>query len=81
MKTGYGRLLNIILEPYARFDHHEGSFYLVNNPFPEENIHPGPYKIGKNVEDANNYRIGHSLAQRIIDQCKKYPTENSCINF
>ena len=26
--------------------------------------------MGKRVEDANTYRIGHPLAQRIIDKCK-----------
>ena len=69
------------LAPFAEFNHHEGSFYLVNNPFPEENINPGPYKIGKNIDDANTYRIGHSLAQRIIQACKIYQTEDSELLF
>ncbi|OGP63802.1 MAG: hypothetical protein A2V65_03405 [Deltaproteobacteria bacterium RBG_13_49_15] len=58
------------LEPYARFDGDNHSFTLIQNPFPNEKIHPGPYRIGKNIEDANIYRIGHPLAQRIIEQCK-----------
>lgn len=59
------------LQPYAQFDGSDNSFILVRNPFPEEHIHPGPYRIGKNIEDANTYRVGHPLAQRIIDECKK----------
>ncbi len=57
------------LAPYARFDGAGYSFTLERNPFPEEAIHPGPYRMGRNVEDANTYRIGHPLAQRILAQC------------
>ncbi len=58
------------LSSYARFDNDDHSFTLVQNPFPNEKIYPGPYRIGKNIEDANIYRIGHPLAQKIIEQCK-----------
>jgi len=58
------------LEPYARFDHGDHSFTLLKNPFANAAIHPGPYKIGKHVDDANIYRMGHPLAQRIIEKCK-----------
>jgi hypothetical protein len=43
---------------------------LRSNPFPHEKIHPGPYRIGKSIDDVNVYRPGHPLAQRIIGQCK-----------
>ena len=58
------------LEPYADFAGDEHSFTLRANPFSNETIHPGPYSMGKNVEDANIYRVGHPLAQRVIDKCK-----------
>ncbi len=58
------------LDPYADFITGDHSFTLRQNPFPEEKIHSGPYKVGKNIEDANIYRIGHPLAQRIINSCK-----------
>lgn len=54
----------------ADFSDHEYSFSLKTNPFPGEDIDPGPYKIGKNVEDAHVYRPGHSLAQRILNEVK-----------
>jgi ERCC4-related helicase len=54
----------------AEFNADEHSFMLKHNPFPNTVIHPGPYRIGKNVDDANIYRIGHPLAQKIIDHCK-----------
>jgi ERCC4-related helicase len=62
------------LEPYADFLTGDHSFTLRENPFPGEKIHRGPYKAGKNIEDANIYRIGHPLAQRIINSCKTCDT-------
>jgi hypothetical protein len=58
------------LESHARFDDNCHSFTLIANPFPDENIHAGPYRIGRAVDDANIYRIGHPLARKIINQCK-----------
>ena len=69
------------LKPFAEFDHSDLSFYLINNPFPEENIHPGPYKIGKNVDEANLYRIGHPLAQRVIEECKSFDSPSIELEF
>ncbi len=82
------QLTRYYLRPYAQFEDGKNAFTLVRNPFPEENIHPGPYRGGRNarlpvatgmaqaglqagqVEDANLYRVGHPLAQRIIQQCR-----------
>jgi superfamily II DNA/RNA helicase len=61
------------------------SFKLLENPFPNENIHSGPYMILKANEhgrkseieipdDTNIYRIGHKLAQRILQGCKELET-------
>lgn len=55
----------------AEFDDDHHGFVLKRNPFPEEHIHSGPYRIGKNFEDANLYRIGHPLAQKVITRCKE----------
>lgn len=57
------------LASYADFSSDDHSFMLSRNPFSEEPIHPGPYRIGKNIEDANIYRVGHPLARRIIEAC------------
>jgi len=58
------------LNSNANFSKDDHSFTLIKNPYPEANIHPGPYRIGKNIDDANVYRIGHPLAQKIIVNCK-----------
>ena len=65
----------------ADFAGHEYSFMLKNNPFPNENIDAGPYKIGKNVEDAHVYRPGHPLAQRILSEIKAKESADAEIVF
>lgn len=65
----------------ADFADHEHSFTLKINPFKNENIDPGPYKIGKNVEDAHVYRPGHSLAERILREVKNEEVAPSEIVF
>ena len=65
----------------ADYSDDEYSFMLKKNPFPEEDIHPGPYKIAKNVEDAHIYRPGHPLAQRILNKVKEKPLDKSEIVF
>jgi ERCC4-related helicase len=79
---------------YAEFDHNEDTFYLKKNPFEGEKIHPGPYRILKasgsqkksEIEidfDTNIYRVGHPLAQRIINACKEQPltTGELCFKY
>lgn len=65
---------------------------LKRNPFPDENIHSGPYMILKTEEgrkksevfipeDTNIYRIGHKLAQCILNACKLQATPAAEIIF
>jgi hypothetical protein len=65
------QLTRIYLTKYAEFDEQGLSFTLKSNPFPDANIHPGPYRSGRDVQDANLYRLGHPLAQRVIAECKR----------
>jgi hypothetical protein len=39
------------------------------------------YRGGKKVEDANTYRIGHPLAQRVLDACQALPTKPTEVVF
>jgi superfamily II DNA or RNA helicase len=64
------QLTRHVLSGFARFDEQQYSFFLTRNPFPGETINAGPYRLGKNVEDANTFRVGHPLAQRILAQAK-----------
>jgi superfamily II DNA/RNA helicase len=74
-------LTRFYLQPYAKFEDGDGGFILIKNPFPGEQIHSGPYRSGKNVEDANLYRLGHPLAQKIIEQCKAFTPDSKPLTF
>jgi superfamily II DNA or RNA helicase len=69
------------LSSYARFDSSGYSFQLERNPFAGETIHPGPYRMGRDVEDANTYRIGHPLAQRVLERCLALETPPAELQF
>lgn len=75
------QLTRFYLQPYARFEDGQNGFTLIKNPFPEEQIHAGPYRSGKDVEDANLYRLGHPLAQKIIERCKAFTPEPLTVAF
>jgi superfamily II DNA or RNA helicase len=75
------QITRFYLHDSAQFEDGKNAFVLTRNPFPEENIHPGPYRSGKNVEDANLYRVGHPLAQRIIGKCMELPTPGAELIF
>ena len=63
-----------MLKDFAHFDEKEYSFTLHKNPFAGESIHAGPYHMGKPIEDVNTYRVGHPLAQHILEQAKSLHT-------
>jgi superfamily II DNA/RNA helicase len=75
------QLTRFYLQPYAKFEDGQNGFTLIKNPFPEEQIHPGPYRSGKNVEDANLYRLGHPLAQKTIERCKAFVLDSQTVRF
>jgi ERCC4-related helicase len=54
------------LAAHATFAEDEYTFTLHANPFPDEPLNRGPYRMGRAVDDANTYRLGHPLAQRIL---------------
>src|SRR5690606_41736376 len=68
------------------------SFTLKENPYPELHIHEGPYLIlktnerGKKSEtevpdNTNIYRVGHPLAQRIIQEAQNLATPPAVLTF
>jgi hypothetical protein len=63
-----------ILQDFAHFDEKEYSFTLHKNPFAGETIHAGPYHMGKPIDDVNTYRVGHPLAQHILEQARTLDT-------
>ncbi len=67
------KLTRYCLHSYAIFEEKRPAFILKENPFPGENIHPGLYEAAKEVVEGNLYRVGHPLAQRIIEKCRSLP--------
>ncbi len=76
-------LTKYCLSNCAEFNDDKKYFMLNNNPFPDMNINRGPYRMGKNIEDANTYRIGHILAQKILDKYKniELPIKELVFNY
>jgi superfamily II DNA or RNA helicase len=80
------RVTTYFLAPYARFDTPGHTFYLERDPFAasadkSQPVNPGPYRMGKNVEDANIYRVGHPLAQQVLRVCCDLPTPKVDLRF
>jgi hypothetical protein len=76
------QLTQYSLNEFATFNNEETFFYLNKNPFKEEHIHKGPYRLLRkkvgvllnetdSAPDENLYRAGHPLAQRILSKCKE----------
>lgn len=74
-------LTRYFLRDIAIFEKEEFSFQLRSNPFPGEVIHPGPYRLSRDVTDVNVFRVGHPLAQRIIEECKAFKLGTAHLDF
>lgn len=81
----YERWLWDITQYYLRenadFSTTNYSFKLKINPFPGVSIDQGPYRIGKNIDDAHIYRPGHVLAQLILKNIKNKNLSQSELIF
>jgi len=86
------KITKFYLKDLANFDDSNYTFTLIKNPFPEDQIHKGPYMVLKpeqgrrksDIEvpdDTNIYRIGHKLAQNILNKCKQIPLETKEVIF
>lgn len=69
------------LDDFAEFDRDRYSFTLKKNPFEGVKITSGTYKIGKNVQESYVYRIGHPLAQKIIEKYRSIKLPSSELTF
>lgn len=74
-------IARFILSGDADFDDRRYVFSLRRNPFAGEPIHPGPYRLAKDVEDANTFRVGHPLAQRLLEQARSLRVPPAEVTF
>jgi superfamily II DNA/RNA helicase len=72
------KITKYLLENKANFDDRSLSFHLNNNL---ETIEEGTYSLDKKREDAIHYRLGHTLAQNLIEKGKKLDTPIAKISF
>lgn len=70
-----------LLRDHAQFEGAGYSFMLHSNPFAGERIHRGPYRMGQAASDANTYRVGHPLAQRVLSLGLDLATPPADITF
>lgn len=71
------------LQEYADFNDQEHTFYLNINPLDDANIHRGPYRMGRALEDENTYRMGHPIAKWVVGYYKKLslPVQDIVFNY
>ncbi len=81
----YGRWLWDVTRHYlkdnATYEDDAFSFVLRHNPFPGTFIDEGPYRIGKNIDDAHIYRPAHPLAERILSEVKNTTLPEAQLTF
>jgi len=75
------RLSRHELNGHAAFAESEESFNLTVNPFPELEIPIGRYELPRRSGDAHLYRLGHPLAQRLVQQATTRSLEPSEVVF
>lgn len=56
---------------YASFGNKDFSFILEKTPFADITAPLGKYKLGRKIEDAHIYRMGHPIAQKILTKYKE----------
>lgn len=74
-------LTRFFLHSHAEFITEQTAFNLKKNPFSGNSIPLGLYRLGRKVEDAHVYRIGHPLAQNILIDAVSKKLPESEITF
>lgn len=69
------------LRDHADFSAQESTFHLKSNPYTSSSIPIGLYRMGRHVEDAHVFRIGHPLAQHILNDAASKHLSAAKISF
>lgn len=70
--------IDLLNKDIANVNHEQYKFTLKHSPSGSDTIFAtGPYQMGKSVEDAYTYRIGHPLACFVLTKAKEYDTSVS----
>ncbi len=74
-------LTRYVLRDHADMNNETHEFYLRTNPLGGQSIPLGPYKMRKADERSHLYRLGHPIAQYIINQCKECDLDIAHLEF
>ncbi len=74
-------LTKYVLKDNASFNDIDLSFKITKQPYANLHIPTENFKLGKPTTEAHIYRLGHPLAQRIIEMAKMYDTPTSTLVF
>lgn len=69
------------LNDNADFPDGQSAFRLLRNPFPDIDVPTGLYELPRRTGEAHMYRLGHPLAQRILQDIKGRPFSGAEIVF
>lgn len=75
------RLTRFTLGGNAVFNDASFEFRLDRNPFPEERIKSGIYRLSKTEDHAMVYRTGHTLTQQVCNYCVSSDTPDRLVLF
>ncbi|MBP3954392.1 DEAD/DEAH box helicase family protein [Gemmata sp. G18] len=74
-QSGYERMLMRMtrheLNGHAQFNTDDTAFELRANPFPDLHMPMGRYELPRRSGESHLYRIGHTLAQRLLHQARE----------
>ena len=69
------------LDGIAKFNDEKLSFKLIKQPNKESSFPTESFKLGKPNTEPHVYRMGHPLAQYVLDAVKEKPTPNAKLTF
>jgi ERCC4-related helicase len=75
------KITRFALEGNARFDEKKYTFKLHKQPWSNEKFPSETFKLGKPNTEAHVYRIGHPLAQRVIEHLKSLDLPEVSLTF
>ena len=74
-------LTQYALAPFAEFYDGRHAFMLKRIPFDRLTLPLGPYEMGRDIENAHIYRIGHPLAQHILKMAADRTLDSAALVF
>lgn len=75
------QLTQFCLGDAALFQTKDSTFDLLSNPYPDQPIPLGRYKLGPAIDDAHIYRLGHPLAQSMVNNAANAELPFVQLNF